>query len=82
MRILLTISLAALALLGGPIGCKKTPSAAENQQAQEAAAREQAKAQAVKYYNELAEKYPDSEFAPKARERISAIGPVATPVKK
>ncbi len=32
------------------------------------------KAQVVRAYKELAEKFPDSEFAPKARERLNALG--------
>ena len=31
-------------------------------------------AQVIRAYKELAEKFPDSEFAPKARERLSALG--------
>ena len=33
------------------------------------------KAQIVRAYKELTEKFPDSEFAPKAKERLSALGP-------
>lgn len=82
MRITLYVTLAALAMLGGPIGCKKKPTSAEVDQAKEQAERDKAKAQAAKYYQEITEKYPDSEFAAKARERLSAIGPVATPAAK
>ena len=32
------------------------------------------KAQVVRAYKELAEKFPESEFAPKAKERLSALG--------
>ena len=33
------------------------------------------KAQVLRAYKELAEKFPDSEFAPKAQERLNALGP-------
>lgn len=33
------------------------------------------KAQVLRAYQELVEKFPDSEFAPKARERLNALGP-------
>ena len=32
------------------------------------------KSQVVRAYKELAEKFPDSEFAPKARERLNVLG--------
>jgi outer membrane protein assembly factor BamD (BamD/ComL family) len=31
-------------------------------------------AQVLRAYQELAEKFPDSEFAPKAKERLNALG--------
>ena len=33
------------------------------------------KAQVLRAYKELTEKFPDSEFAPKAKERLNALGP-------
>ena len=32
------------------------------------------KTQVLRAYKELTEKFPDSEFAPKAKERLSALG--------
>lgn len=41
------------------------------------------KAALVKTYQDLVKKYPDSEYAPKAKERLAALGPVGpTPAAK
>jgi outer membrane protein assembly factor BamD (BamD/ComL family) len=32
------------------------------------------RAQTIRAYKELAEKFPDSEFAPRAQERLNALG--------
>jgi hypothetical protein len=39
------------------------------------------KQRALKNYQDLVKKYPESEFAEKAKERIRALGPAATPKK-
>jgi TolA-binding protein len=44
-------------------------------QSSDPAKSEKQKAQVIRAYKELAEKFPDSEFAPKARERLNALGP-------
>ena len=48
--------------------------AAELQSSDPARAEKQ-KAQVLRAYKELVEKFPDSEFAPQARERLDALGP-------
>ena len=38
---------------------------------------------AIKAYKDLVDKYPDSEFAPKAKEKLQKLGPpTATPAAK
>jgi hypothetical protein len=70
----------AAAVAAGAVSCKKstTPPAAEA----EARFRAEQKAKALKSYQDLVKKYPDSEYAAKAKERIRALTPPATPAKK
>lgn len=77
-RIVLFIVAGAVAL--GGASCKKSQKdvTAEKQ----AKFRADQKAKAIARYQELVKKYPDSEYAEKAKERIRALGPVATPKKK
>ena len=44
-------------------------------QSSDPARAEKQKAQVIRAYKELVEKFPDSEFAPKAQERLNALGP-------
>jgi TolA-binding protein len=63
----------------GATSCKKSQKdlAAEK----EAKFRAEQKARALKSYQELVKKYPDSEYAEKAKERIRALTPPSTPKK-
>lgn len=78
----LFVALLSTALCFGAAGCKKKMNAAEAKAAAEGKKREEKRQRAAKYFQEIAAKYPDSEFASKARERLSSIGPVATPAAK
>ena len=71
--------LLAAAICFGTPGCEKKKTAAEANAEQVKAEKAKRKIQAAKYYNELIEKYPDSQYAEQARQRLQAIGPVATP---
>ena len=73
------IALAAVVALG-MISCKKSPQ--NNPEEIQAKFRAEQKARAVKTYQELVKKYPDNEFATKAKERIRVLAPPAAPVKK
>jgi outer membrane protein assembly factor BamD (BamD/ComL family) len=83
LRILFAFAVSTL-LLTGFSGCKKTQSAAEVQLAKKKAFQDRQKVEAIKTYTALVEKYPDSEFAAKAKERLGVLGPMptATPKKK
>jgi outer membrane protein assembly factor BamD (BamD/ComL family) len=64
----------------GIVSCKKSP---KDQQAEKQAKfQAEQKAKAVKAYRELVQKFPESEYVDKAKERLRAIGPAATPAKK
>lgn len=60
--------------------CKKNPQ--DQKAAVEAQWRADQKQKAIKNYREIVQKYPESPFAVKAQERLSALGPAATPAKK
>ena len=77
-RLLLALLCTSVAL--SLSACKKSPK--DLKAAEEAKWRADQKAKAVKNYQELVKKYPDSPYAAKAQERLRAIGPVATPAKK
>lgn len=83
LRILFAFAVPTLLLIGIS-GCKKEQSAAQKEAARVEAFRLRQKAQAIKSYTDLVEKYPESEWAPKAKERLGALGPMptATPKKK
>jgi TolA-binding protein len=72
-------SLAAFVLLGAT-ACKKSPAAAAA--AKIAAEKADKKQKAIKNYQELVKKYPQSEYAEKAKTRLQALGPESTPGKK
>jgi Flp pilus assembly protein TadD len=62
--------------------CSKEQTSAEKQAEKVKAFRVRQKQQAFKAYSDLVEKYPDSEYAAKAKERLQQMGPVAPPAKK
>ena len=71
------------ALLAGGAACSKKETAAQQQAAKLQAFRTKQKGEAIKAYTELTTKFPDSEFALKAQERLTALGPMpATPAPK
>lgn len=63
----------------GAVSCKK--SSKDDAAAKIDTFRKQQRARAVKSYQELVKKYPDSEYAEKAKERIRALAPPSTPKK-
>ena len=71
--------LSAVFLTFAETGCEKKKTQAQLNAERDKLAKDERKKQAVKYYQELVDKYPDSEFAAQAKERLRAIGPVATP---
>ena len=72
--------LLATLVVFGVAACKKSP----QQQAAAKIAAEKAnkKQKAIKNYQDLLKKYPQSEYAEKAKTRLQALGPAATPAKK
>lgn len=55
-------------------GCSKKKTAAEMQAEKEQAWRATQRTKAVEYYSEIVEKYPDSQYAAQAKERLNALG--------
>ncbi len=75
--------LLALASLLTATACEHKKTAAEKQAERVQAFRVHQKGEAIKAYTDLVNKFPDSEFAPKAQERLKVLGPPpATPAKK
>lgn len=76
--------LTVAAVLAGATACEKKQSAAELQAQKVQAFRTKQKIEAIKAYTALVQKYPESEFAAKAQERLNVLGPIptATPAKK
>ncbi|GEM_PF-1607875 len=74
----------AAALSFGAAGCKKKKTVAEMQAEKVTVFRQKQKVEAIKSYTALVTKYPDSEFAAKAQERLNVLGPLpaATPAPK
>ena len=70
----------ALFVLSGLAACKKTPQ--EQLEAKLLAEKADKKQKAIKNYQELVKKYPESQYAEKAKTRLQALGPAATPAKK
>ncbi len=68
--------LVAVAILGGMTACKPKPTAAQLQAEKVKQFRERQRVEAIKAYKALVDKYPDSEFAPKAKERLGSLGPL------
>lgn len=71
--------LLALAMTVGTVGCSSKKTAAEENAEKVKAFQEQQKVRAYKAYKEIVEKYPDSQFASQAKDRLAKMGPVATP---
>ena len=75
----------AVVSLLGTSACEHKETAAEKQARKVQAFRVHQKIEAIKAYTDLVNKFPDSEYAPKAQERLKALGPMPatpTPVKK
>jgi TolA-binding protein len=71
--------LAAFVVVGAA-ACKKSPQ--EAAAAKLAADKADKKQKAIRHYQELVKKYPNSEYAEKAKTRLQTLGPAATPAKK
>lgn len=84
MRKLPFLLLIAALSLAGFTACKKKETAADRQAKAAQAFRDKQKVAAIKSYTALVTDYPDSEYAPKAQERLTVLGPMptATPAKK
>ena len=79
----LALLLLAAVLLAGIPACKNKQTSAEKRAEEVKAFRVRQKQMAAKAYQDIVTKYPDSEFAAQAKERLQALGPVAeTPKKK
>ncbi len=80
----LFILLFSAAFLAGGAACTPKETAAQRRAKIVKTFREKQKIEAIKAYSALVTKYPDSEFASKAQERLGVLGPLpaATPVKK
>ncbi len=78
-----TVLLLLCTLLGlGGTACKSEKTQAERQAEIVKEFRARQKQMAAKAYKDLTEKYPDSEFAAEAKQRLEALGPIATPAPK
>lgn len=69
-----------LCLAGTACKGKKTQAELQAEKVKEFRVRQ--KQMAAKAYKDLAEKYPDSEFAAEAQQRLQGLGPIATPAPK
>jgi hypothetical protein len=76
-RPLFLFPLLLLALALG--GCEGKKTAAQLNLEKQKAWQAQKKERAARTYQELIEKFPDSEHVAEAKQRLAAIGPVATP---
>jgi hypothetical protein len=72
--------LLAIFIASGLPACK--PNKANQAAAAKAKLLADKKQRAIKNYEELLKKYPNSEYATKAQERLRILGPSATPKKK
>ena len=73
----------AAALCLGGAACDQKKTQAELMAEKKKEFRVKQKQVAIKAYKDLVDKYPDSEFAPKAKEKLKQLGPpAATPAKK
>ena len=72
--------LLAIAVCLGGVACKDTKTQAELMAEKKKEFKAKQKQVAIKAYKDLVDKYPDSEFAPKAKEKLQQLGPLtATP---
>jgi hypothetical protein len=80
----LLLLLLSAALLTGFTACKKKLTGAQQKALLVEKWRKERKIEAIKAYTALVKNYPDSEFAPKAQDRLNVLGPlpVATPAGK
>ena len=76
-RTILLVFVAAFA--AGVLSCKKKPT--DDAAARQAKFQADQRARALKTYQELVKKYPDTEYATKAQERIRALA-TPPPAKK
>ena len=77
------VLLLALVSLLGATACEHKKTAAEIQAEKSNAFRLHQKGEAIKAYKDLVDKFPTSEYAAKAQERLKVLGPPpATPAKK
>lgn len=77
--------LLAVAVALGTAACEQKKTAAEVQADKVSAFRKRQKIEAIKAYTQLVNKYPDSEHAAEAKERLKVLGPLPatpTPTKK
>ena len=76
--------LLAVAFAFGAAACSGKKTAAEAQAEKEKTWRAEQRTKAIKYYSEITEKFPDSQYAPKAKERLNSMGaqPVSTAAGK
>ncbi|MHA3771384.1 hypothetical protein ACXR0O_07595 [Verrucomicrobiota bacterium sgz303538] len=72
--------LLAVAIAFGAAACSGKKTAAQEQAEKEKVWRAKQRTRAVEYYSEIVEKFPDSQYANQAKERLNAMG--AQPVTK
>ncbi|HEY2342848.1 MAG TPA: hypothetical protein VGH90_07460 [Chthoniobacteraceae bacterium] len=75
----LCLVLAIVLASGGMVSCSKEKTAAQIHMEQEAAWRADKRERAIKFYRDLATKYPDSPYAAQAKERLAALGTTVQP---
>lgn len=66
--------LLAVVMAFGAAACSGEKTAAQQQAEKEKAWRAKQRTRAVDYYKELAEKFPDSQYASQAKERLNSLG--------
>ena len=82
MRPRLLVLLLATALCLGSAACKGKTTSAEKKAEEIRKFRERQKNLARKCYKDITTKYPDSEFAAQAEQRLQQLGPSTAPQKK
>jgi outer membrane protein assembly factor BamD (BamD/ComL family) len=70
LHLVLLVALFAL----GATACEKKKTAAQMHAEKQAAWQADKRQRAIKYYQDLAQKYPDSPYAAQAKERLAAMG--------
>jgi hypothetical protein len=71
--------LLAISVLIGAAACNGKKSDAEQQAEKEKTWRAQQRVKAAQYYAEITEKFPDSQYAQQAKERLNALGGTPPP---